>query len=158
MNEFLFFFSFQQFLSSTPNLVILVQANYKKYLEFSGLTNDFGRAVSRILSSFLRTERIICLSSQYPEPGEFLRRETSRFSVPYLALHPMGFSVPRRLLAGRWSLTPPFHPYRSLRHGGLIFCGTLRRNALFVSPTCIFSTRNAKCGINFSHSPLRVPR
>src|SRR5262245_43470933 len=24
----------------------------------------------------------------------------------------MGFSVPRRLLAERWALTPPFHPYR----------------------------------------------
>jgi hypothetical protein len=29
-----------------------------------------------------------------------------------LALHPMGFSVPRRLRFARWSLTPPFHPYR----------------------------------------------
>ncbi len=32
------------------------------------LGNDFGRAVSRILSSLLRAERIICLSSQYPGP------------------------------------------------------------------------------------------
>lgn len=23
----------------------------------------------------------------------------------------MGFVVPRRLLAGRWAFTPPFHPY-----------------------------------------------
>ena len=32
----------------------------------------------------------------------------------YLALHPAGFTVPRRSLAGRWSLTPPFHPYRAI--------------------------------------------
>lgn len=31
-----------------------------------------------------------------------------------MALHPAGFSVPRRSRAGRWSLTPPFHPYRTL--------------------------------------------
>ena len=31
--------------------------------------------------------------------------------APYLALHPMGFSVPPRLLSERWALTPPFHPY-----------------------------------------------
>ncbi len=31
--------------------------------------------------------------------------------VPYLALHPMGFSVPPGLRRERWSLTPPFHPY-----------------------------------------------
>src|SRR5438874_5136000 len=30
--------------------------------------------------------------------------------VPYLALHPMGFSVPPRLRLERWALTPPFHP------------------------------------------------
>ena len=34
----------------------------------------------------------------------------------------MGFSVPRRLLGGRWSLTPPFHPYpRRLRSAGGLF-------------------------------------
>jgi hypothetical protein len=32
------------------------------------MESDFGRAVSRILSSLLRAERIICLSSQYPGP------------------------------------------------------------------------------------------
>jgi len=26
----------------------------------------------------------------------------------------MGFSVPRRLRFARWSLTPPFHPYRAV--------------------------------------------
>lgn len=78
--------------------------------------SDFGRAVSRILSACRHVaggERIICLSSQYPGPGLRLKRAASR--VPYLALLPMGFSVPRRLLAGRWALTPPFHPYRRAR-------------------------------------------
>ena len=45
------------------------------------------------------TERIICLSSQYPKPG--LRRGTGRSGVSYLALLPMGFSVPPRLLLER---------------------------------------------------------
>ena len=33
--------------------------------------------------------------------------------IPYLALLPMGFSVPRQLPGGRWALTPPFHPCRA---------------------------------------------
>jgi hypothetical protein len=32
----------------------------------------------------------------------------------------MGFVVPRRLRAGRWAFTPPFHPFRGSRRGGLI--------------------------------------
>jgi len=76
--------------------------------------NGFGRAVSRILSSALRPERIICLSSQYPEPIP-LARELERAApvVPYLALHPMGFAVPPRLRLGRCALTAPFHPDRA---------------------------------------------
>src|SRR5882757_113773 len=35
--------------------------------------DGFGRAVSRILSSFLRTERIICLSDRYPKPVSLSR-------------------------------------------------------------------------------------
>ena len=79
--------------------------------------SDFGRAVSRFLSASLRTERIICLSSPYPEPVRpacASRPAAGRRAVPYLALHPMGFSVPRRLRFARWSLTPPFHPYPQL--------------------------------------------
>ena len=33
-------------------------------------------------------------------------------------LHHMGFFVPRRLRAGRWALTPPFHPCRTPRERG----------------------------------------
>jgi len=37
--------------------------------------------------------------------------------VPYFALHRMGFILPLRLLATRWSLKPPFHPYPSTSSG-----------------------------------------
>src|SRR5437870_8246881 len=33
-------------------------------------------------------------------------------ALPILALLLMGFSLPPRLLAKRWALTPPFHPCR----------------------------------------------
>ncbi len=33
----------------------------------------------------------------------------------------MGFSVPPRLLSGRWALTPPFHPYPSTTLGAVCF-------------------------------------
>ena len=56
--------------------------------------------------------------SWQPVPGTLLPE--SRFGagcsgVPYLALHPMGFSVPPRLRLERWALTPPFHPCQTLR-------------------------------------------
>ncbi len=76
-------------------------------------------------------ERIICLGSRYPESVRFRGTGAGRSGIPYLALHPMGFSVPRRLRFARWSLTPPFHPCRRILRnaGGLIFCGTVRRKA-----------------------------
>src|SRR5882757_7550647 len=46
--------------------------------------DGFGRAVSRILSSFLRTERIICLSDRYPKPVSLSRnaeRAAPRFPI-----------------------------------------------------------------------------
>ncbi len=44
-------------------------------------------------------------------PASFRKsgRGAGRSAVPYLALHPMGFSVPPRLRLERWALTPPFH-------------------------------------------------
>jgi len=55
--------------------------------------------------------------SQQPVPGThpaFAKTGAGRSVVPYLALHPMGFSVPPRLRLERWALTPPFHPYPAL--------------------------------------------
>ncbi len=83
--------------------------------------SDFGRAVSRILSAPLRAERIICLSSQYPKPVPVKGRGAGSSPVSYLALHPMGFSVPPRLLLERWAFTPPFHPYRRPKPAAVCF-------------------------------------
>ena len=55
--------------------------------------------------------------SQQPIPGTrpaLAEHGAGRSEVPYLALHPMGFSVPPRLRLERWALTPPFHPYPAL--------------------------------------------
>jgi len=74
-----------------------------------------GRAVSRILSAPTESrERIIYLRGIYPgsfRPAGAGRSGAGRSGIPYLALHPTGFSVPPGLLTGRWALTPPFHPY-----------------------------------------------
>ncbi len=56
--------------------------------------------------------------SERPKPGTRPVRSghgAGHSEVPYLALHPMGFSVPRCLRSARWSLTPPFHPCLSQR-------------------------------------------
>ena len=80
-------------------------------------SRDFGRAVSRVLSAppFLRKSEGEDHLSQQPIPGTHPAPKsgagTGRSAVPYLALHPMGFSVPPRLRLERWALTPPFHPY-----------------------------------------------
>jgi hypothetical protein len=57
--------------------------------------------------------------------------------APYLALHPMGFTVPPCLRVARWALTPPFHPC-SGEPGRFVFCGTVRRRFLpKPPPACI---------------------
>ncbi len=88
-----------------------------------------GRAVSRILSAPLARRRgsFVCAASTR-DALRLRGTEAGRFAVPYLALHPMGFSVPRRLRAERWALTPPFHPYPA-EAGRFVFCGTVRRDA-----------------------------
>ncbi len=98
---------------------------------------DFGRAVSRFLSAFLRTERIICLSSQYPKPVPRTEPGAGNSSVSYLALHPMGFSVPPRLLLERWAFTPPFHPYRRLAPTAVYFLWHYPSKGFKPSPACI---------------------
>ena len=116
--------------------------------------SGFGRAVSRFLSAPLRTERIICLSSQYPEPIP-LSQELARAAplVPYLALHPMGFSVPPRLRLGRCALTTPFHPYRAgcpARRSNFLWhfpSARLTANRPRVSPTEPELRGIAPCGV-----------
>ena len=105
--------------------------------------NDFGRAVSRILSapnSCGRRESFVSAASTR-NPFRCAERGAGRSGVPYLALHPMGFSVPPRLRLERWALTPPFHPYPRLFRsaGGLVSValsvGTPRGMASRVYPT-----------------------
>jgi len=69
--------------------------------------------------------------SQQPVPGTRPLSRTGAGSsrIPYLALHPMGFSVPPRLRLERRALTPPFHPCPASRTGRFVFCGTVRRGA-----------------------------
>jgi len=80
--------------------------------------------------------------SVQPIPGTrftFAKPRAGRSGVPYLALHPMGFSVPRRLRFARCALTAPFHPCSfeisnlESQTGGLIFCGTVRRKIFQLS-------------------------
>jgi hypothetical protein len=91
--------------------------------------NDFGKAVSRILSAPCGGENHL---SQQPIPGtrSLSRTAAGRCGVPYLALHPMGFSVPRCLRFARCALTAPFHPYLSRFRGtGGLFSVALSVNA-----------------------------
>ena len=106
---------------------------------------DFGKAVSRILSAQpfgkpacwsrfdkgLRRESFVSAAGTR-NPFRRAKRGAGSSEVPYLALHPMGFSVPHGLRRERWSLTPPFHPYPGpCKHepGRYILCGTVRQDA-----------------------------
>ena len=110
--------------------------------------DDFGRAVSRILSALLRAERIICLSSQYPKPVPRTGRGAGNSSVSYLALHPMGFSVPPGLLTERWALTPPFHPYHRPEPAAVCFLWHCPSNDLsIILPSISLACRPGLRGI-----------
>src|SRR5438309_2264397 len=97
---------------------------------------DFRKDVSPILSAPKRFGGENHLSQQ-PVPGTRTNsgHGAGRSVVPYLALHPMGFSVPPRLRLERWALTPPFHPYPACNFKlksqarRFLFCGTVRRDA-----------------------------
>ena len=56
-----------------------------------------------------------------PGTGPLSRPAAGRRAVPYLALHPMGFAVPRCLRFGRCALTAPFHPYPRLAAQAVCF-------------------------------------
>jgi hypothetical protein len=88
--------------------------------------NDFGKAVSRILSAqplvkpaanrrlYKRLGRESFVSAASTRnPFRWAKHGAGSSRVPYLALHPMGFSVPPGLRPERWALTPPFHPCRA---------------------------------------------
>ena len=70
--------------------------------------------VSRILSARLAGRRESFISAAYTRVSGPFGPWSGPLRASYLALHPAGFSVPRRSRAGRWSLTPPFHPYRTV--------------------------------------------
>jgi hypothetical protein len=76
---------------------------------------DSRRAVSRIWSAPLAGRRgPFVLAANTRNRSGLRRTEAGHFTVSYWALHWMRFSVPPRLLLGRWALTPPFHPYPAL--------------------------------------------
>ena len=104
--------------------------------------DDFGRAVSRILSAPCGGENHLS-QQRYPKPVSLSRkRGAGRSSVSYLALHPMGFSVPRCLRFARCALTAPFHPYHLACAGWrFLFCGTFRRKA-FRLFSCVYLRPN----------------
>jgi len=94
--------------------------------------DDFGRAVSRILSASNESrERIICLSSQYPKPVPPWRnaeRATPRF--PIWPCTRWGFPCPGDYSTGGELLPHLFTLAWPLRAGRFVFCGTLRQAAL----------------------------
>ena len=99
-----------------------------------GLKGGLGRAVSRILFPDLAARAgIIHLGGRYPEPGCFRSAGAGSAWVPYLALLPGRFSVPRRLRFGRWALTPPFHPDPGLSDGAVCFLWHCLSPETFVS-------------------------
>ena len=70
------------------------------------MENGFGRAVSRILSALLRAERIICLSSRYPESVSLSRNlERAAPGFPIWPCTRWGFPC-RVACASRGALLP----------------------------------------------------
>ena len=59
-----------------------------------------------------------------------------------MALHPMGFAVPRRLRFERWSLTPPFHPYPALANRAVYSLWYFPSGCLAASPPACISAQD----------------
>ena len=102
--------------------------------------NGFGRAVSRILSALLRAERIICLSSQYPEPVPLSRNmERAAPRSPIWPCTRWGFPCLRAyawsggLLPHLFTLTP------SLRARAVCFLWHFPSGRLSASPPACIS-------------------
>jgi hypothetical protein len=86
--------------------------------------------------------------SEQPVPETRLSRGAGNSVVSYLALLPMGFSVPSGSLPKRWALTPPFHPYRNARAPRrYILCGTVRRRSLAPRPRLSHPNKHGLHGI-----------
>jgi hypothetical protein len=87
-----------------------------------------------------------CLATRMrpiPETGPGVSPATGQATQRLcLALHRMGFIVPRRLPRGRWAFTPPFHPYRNAHPSAprrSVFCDTFHRPGLSPRPSADFS-------------------
>ncbi len=72
--------------------------------------DDFGRAVSRILSAPLRAERIICLSSRYPGPVPTCGTWSGPLPGPLFGLAPDGVFRASALTLGAVGSYPTFSP------------------------------------------------
>ena len=75
---------------------------------------------------------------------------------PCLALHRMGFIVPRRSPAGRWAFTPPFHPCPGTRTSAprrFILCDTFHRPELSPRPSANSSRHAALWCSDFPPRP-----
>ena len=96
-----------------------------------GRGNDFGRAVSRILSALLRAERIICLSSQYPEPVPPCGTWSGPLRGSLFGLAPDGVFRASALALGAVGSYPTFSPLPALlaKRRRYLLCGTVRRHA-----------------------------
>ena len=79
-----------------------------------------------------RAERIICLSSQNPGPVPRFGTWSGPLRGPLFGLAPDGVFRASALALGAVGSYPTFSPLPQPRcrgHGGLIFCGTVRRDA-----------------------------
>src|SRR5579884_2509312 len=83
--------------------------------------SDFGRAVSRVLSSFLRTERIICLSSQYPKPVPLNGTWSGQLRGFLFGLAPDGVFRASAIALGAVGSYPAFSPLPAAETAGGLF-------------------------------------
>ena len=94
-----------------------------------------------------------------PETGPGLSSVTGQATRRLcLALHRMGFIVPRKLPSGRWAFTPPFHPYHNVRTSTSwrsVFCDTFHRRKLACPPSAAFPRHAALWCSDFPLPPKR---
>ena len=69
----------------------------------------------------LRRRESFIYAADTRNPSAFAALERAAPWIPYLALHPTGFSVPRRLRFARCALTAPFHHHRRLAPEAVCF-------------------------------------